>query len=394
MSKLLEVNYESNLSAYCDIVVEKAEFSVFSAKVQDQVLKSVKIDGFRPGKAPADKAMQNVDPQQLIQTIIQETVKRYLPESVDALTEKIEKIDGKKTLEFEATLSEQHLGMQEDGSFKFRLNVKLLPVVDVSKLKSIKVPVILESDLPKDRTSLEQFLIEEKKKLLDNLNSELEKGEKDKVDSIDLALDQLPDAKKVIPSEEKFVENVENMYQYETEYLNSTIRQRKYIESIISDVPDFEIPESTINPELERIVSNIIEDAEKTKSTLADLVEQSGIPNYESVKVTDKESLEKVIRKYIFNEYKLMFTLRYLYETEQEQKVSNDRITEIANDMKKNSDGYRVPANLDENTYHNLAFDRLMRASAIEIVNRWAVENSSSITKETEVIKVKSSKKA
>lgn len=388
MPLLKEIKYDSSIGCYCDIVIEKEEFTKFSTKVQNQVLSTVKVDGFRPGKAPASKAMAQIDPNHLIQTIIQETIKRYLPESVDLLSKEIKEKEKKHALEYEASLSDDSLGIRDDGTFIFRLNVKLLPDIDLEVLKKAKVPKLDDKDIPV-RISLEEFEKQEKAKLIDNLNTQIEKNGGEKTDDLQEALDLVPEAKKVFENEEKFKENLKSVYEYETEYIKANARQRKYIDLILADIEDFDIPSSTIDPEVERITTNMKEDSQKANVTLKELFEQSGIPNYDEIEIKEEEDLRKVLRKYIYNEYKLMFTLRAVYELETPTKLENKRIEEVANEMSKNPDTYRVPSNLETRVYHNLAFDRLMRATAIETINGWATKNSTSKTVESKVSKEK-----
>jgi FKBP-type peptidyl-prolyl cis-trans isomerase (trigger factor) len=390
MSLVQEIVYENSISCYSNIHIPKDEFLRFSDKIQNQVLKNVKVDGFRPGKAPMNKLMSQVDPTQLTQTIIEETVKKHLPKSVEELSKKIRE-ENRTALEFEATLNGDSLGALDDGSFIFRIKVRILPVMDLSKLKKITQPLISDNDINIDRPSIEEFINSEKAKLLESLNEERVKKGEEKTEDLQVAIDSIADAKGIFQSAERFEDSLKNIYDYETQYLRSNIRQRKFIESVLNDVKDFDIPESLIEPDIERISANMLEDAKENNVTISELYEKSGLPNYDETEVKDEDSLKNVLHKYVYNEFKLMFTLREIYENEtpKENRITDSKIEEIVTDMKANPDSYRVPKDLPTETYHNLAFDRLMRATAIETINYWAENNSTSKTKETVIKKEK-----
>ena len=57
--------------------------AVGESKALQMLAGSVKVDGFRPGKAPADVVKQKVNPERLVE----ETIRALLPDAVSALAE-------------------------------------------------------------------------------------------------------------------------------------------------------------------------------------------------------------------------------------------------------------------------------------------------------------------
>lgn len=382
MATLINTKYINDVQFTGDYSISKEEFTAYSERIKSQFIKSIKVDGFRPGKVPIEKAMAQIDPVKLSQTTITETIQKFLPSGVEAIKQELEK-NNKTPIEFEASLGSSDLGMQDDGTFIFRINVKTLPNIDLNKIKNLKFPTADISEILIERKSKADFVALETAKILENLNGELKNKELEPCKDIDSALALLPDAIGVFQSAEKVNESLNGVWDYETEYLLKEVKQRKLVKEVLENTADFDLNSDPITAETDRIAKNIIEDSEKEKKTLAEIFEAAGLPNNKKIKITDQDSLKKAITYYVQSEYKLMWTLRTVYELETTEKVTEEKINQIARDMEQNPQSYRLPPELGQEMYTNLAFDRLMRNSAFETISAWAIGNSTSQSKTT-----------
>jgi len=166
MSKVIASEVK-DLSYFIDYFVEKTEYEDFKNRVIDQVLKNVEVKGFRKGHAPREKAMKEVNPMYLQQTILNETLDKYGAEAVEA---------GKKALQemervgMNFTLDENPETMKEDeNGFQFRLTAKLLPEIDIDAITSVKIDEPSEKDLT-DRPSFDDFQAAEKTRFVQRYN--------------------------------------------------------------------------------------------------------------------------------------------------------------------------------------------------------------------------------
>lgn len=370
MAKVLEHKFLSDYSFSLDYLVEKEEYQKFSDRVRDQLRKTVSVPGFRPGMAPADIADKELDPVKVNSIIYQETIQKFAAEA-NTEVEKLLEIKGRKVLNVEATIMGEGLGNRDDGGFAFRLLATILPEINVEPAKKMKVKAATDEEISKNRKSFEDTLQARKQMLIDMVNKDLESRNEEAIKTVTEALEKNPAFKDVYKDEKNFEESYRQMYDSETEYLRQQAGQQKIIRTLIDTVPDFQLPEGVIDAEVKRIVESVEKEAENSKKTLSEILEVSGIPNEGKVKVENKEDLQKVINIYVSSEIKLMWILRFVYENYAETKLQAEEIEDLGRKMQAEPNVYGIPAGRTQEQYFDMAFDRLMRARAFDVVSKW-----------------------
>ncbi len=166
MVKILESKYEDNLKFLVTFLVDKAEYEPWRDRLVDRMLEKVEVPGFRPGKAPREKLLQNVNQVALNQTILQETIQKYGGEAVEQVKATVTE-DKRVSVGYEINLDPQVTKETEEG-FQFQIVARLLPEMEIEAIQKIKPkePKDQETGKPK----FEDYLKEEKSKLLLNYN--------------------------------------------------------------------------------------------------------------------------------------------------------------------------------------------------------------------------------
>lgn len=152
MTKLIKSTEVSELMHTVDFLVESTEYTVFKNRIVEQVLANIEVKGYRKGKAPREKAMEQVDPVKLDQTILTEVLQKYSDEAVKLAAENLK---DKKLSSFQLDVNPEFTKETKDG-FNFRLVAHLLPNIDLSDLKKLKIkePTVKEIE---DRPSYKDF---------------------------------------------------------------------------------------------------------------------------------------------------------------------------------------------------------------------------------------------
>ncbi|MDD5164544.1 MAG: trigger factor [Patescibacteria group bacterium] len=114
---LLEINIE----------MSPEEMKEFYDKALEDLAKGLKIDGFRPGKAPANLVKQSIDEAKILEQAAEEAMNRKYAEVIEK-----EKINpaGPPTVEIKK--------LAPDNPFVFKLTVPLIPKVKLGNYKKIK----------------------------------------------------------------------------------------------------------------------------------------------------------------------------------------------------------------------------------------------------------------
>ncbi len=159
MPKIQHQGYETEIKYVLDYFIEPTEYTAWVAKVRDQFLKSVEVQGFRKGKAPEAIVLKQVNTEALNRSIYQETLDKYTNEAVEIIQKEL--TTSKRTplvqtfaLDFEKT-------KEVDGGFLIAISVELLPEIDLSKVKDITFKKAEEKEL-KDRITLSDYIQKEK----------------------------------------------------------------------------------------------------------------------------------------------------------------------------------------------------------------------------------------
>ena len=139
----------NELSATFDVVVNKNEYLALVDKFQNEELKNVKVDGFRPGNVPKEVAMKHVNPQALESMIMEKIVKETSKPAFTEVDESITK-EGRVMLSLSYDTSEEKaIKEDEQENLVYSCIASLLPQVDLSAIDKIKVDIkVNEEEFP------------------------------------------------------------------------------------------------------------------------------------------------------------------------------------------------------------------------------------------------------
>jgi trigger factor len=167
MSKLVNSQYENDLTYNVDYLVENNEYTTWRQRLLSQILSNVEVSGFRKGKAPAELAMKQLNMSSVEETILQETISKFGSIALDEAKQKLVE-EGRVVQNQTVDFNPEFTGTSENG-FKFRVVLSLLPKIDLSGLEKLKEPKIDTKDLP-ERVTKEAFIVREESKFLASLN--------------------------------------------------------------------------------------------------------------------------------------------------------------------------------------------------------------------------------
>ncbi len=168
MSKVIATNQASANTFVVDYLVAAEEFAKIKETTIDELVKEVKLPGFRKGKVPKEKALAKIDLRKLENLILERVFKAHEKAAVDVAVAELQQ-KGRRythiTLDFENNATREN----EDGSFQFRLVFHLMPEIDLNKLSEVKIREVKEEEIV-GRPPLEEFLTLEKNRLFCNYN--------------------------------------------------------------------------------------------------------------------------------------------------------------------------------------------------------------------------------
>jgi len=167
MPKILKSQIEKDLTLAIDAFADVAEYEDYKDRITSQLLKTVEVQGFRKGKAPTHLAVEKIDPIKLQQTVYQESIARFFNE-LDPEVKEILSKEKRVATNSVATLDPEFT-KEEEGGFKFRVYVNLLPEVDLELISNFKIAEPKESEI-KGRLTKEEFFTREKEAFLRSLN--------------------------------------------------------------------------------------------------------------------------------------------------------------------------------------------------------------------------------
>jgi len=368
---------EDTLSFYLDYSVSSDLYEPWKARLTKQFLENVEVKGFRTGKVPEKVALENIDPAKMQSTIFEETVMRFFEEARKEAEAMLKK-DGRIPLDFSANFIPDMLPeIDEKGktSFQFRANASLLPVIDLSKIKNkIEVTEIDEKDLPQ-RLTLQEFETREKDNLLANINAKREESKETLFKNWTEAFENLEDLRKQFKDEDGMHKFFETFYNQETDNLKASTKQNKIVEFVLQNTPPFALPQGRIDGEVARITQVLQEDTVTKKMSLVQVLAASGVPNPKKVEPKNILELSQIVYDYVQNEFKLTWILRYIYETELEQKPEIEIFEKATKQVQQKPEEFGLNKNATEAECQNFATDRIIRDNAGQILFSWVKED-------------------
>lgn len=169
----MKEEYTDDITYTLDYLIEEETYQTWKQRLTNQALKSVDVQGFRKGKVPNDIALKNVNEKALDEMITRETLEKYGVEAVSSLSKKMQ--EDKRVILNVEVISDPKFTGEIDKSFQLRLTAFLLPQVDLSGLKDLKIEKG-DANLS-DRPSKEDFIIQEKSRFLRTYNSYTDKND-------------------------------------------------------------------------------------------------------------------------------------------------------------------------------------------------------------------------
>lgn len=187
-------------------------------------------------------------------------------------------------------------------------------------------------------------------------------------DDIEEIIKSSKEAKGQLKSGENLETMLKQVFEKETEELLMMRKRREVVEAIVTKVPDFDLPKTLVNSEIERIMGVLQNRTVQLKISLMDAFSQAGLPGSETKLKNDNQVLEKVT-DYVNKEFKLVEILRAVYYAKVEPKITPQEMGEIQADMQKNPAKYNLrPEDVTGDRAADMAFDRLLREKSYQWV--------------------------
>ena len=125
---------EQEILLFVDVTIEKKEYTEFKDKIRNQYLKNVEVPGFRKGKAPANLALEQINPTALEQTILQEAVDKFGHNAMITATDEMKKAD---RIVIAESFQLQPETLKNEDTLTFTVKGEMLPEIelDPSKIK-------------------------------------------------------------------------------------------------------------------------------------------------------------------------------------------------------------------------------------------------------------------
>ncbi|GAB4147793.1 MAG: hypothetical protein OHK0017_09920 [Patescibacteria group bacterium] len=437
--------------------VPKKEYDAWSERIISQLLSKVEVAGYRPGKAPREKLLANVNMDRVNRVVFEETIDKFAKEAIDEANAKI-KEDNPDHFVLSHNIDEADSKIDDDG-FTFKLVTSLLPLVNISPLDDLQIEQPSDTDL--GIISFEEFEKQETGKFLYYFNeyekteSEVKQASRLKANlkgfiggeevselggedqEISLGFGRyLPEFEKnmqghkagdkfkfkmdfpddyfvamvrgkeaefevelleveqakysgieelinhnshgisaQIPDMEAFRIHLEKSYASMHQQTSSTKLRETVIKKLLEVIPAFDLPSEDVDKEFSRINENTKQIAEVNKITKLQVLEANGIP-FEGEPKTDEE-IEKALRDYVVNEFKLSTILNFVYlkKVPQEQKITKEQLAEIANAMKNAPQEYGLEAGITDEKAQREANERAVRNIALSWIMDKVVVN-------------------
>jgi trigger factor len=138
MVKNLTIN---ELDAKFDVVVNNDEYLALVDKFQNEEMKNVKVDGFRPGMVPKEIALKHIDAAALESLIMEKIVKETSKSAFAEVDEKLTS-EGRVLLSLAYDTSDEKSIKEDDQqNLNYSCIANLLPKVDLSAVEKLKVTI-------------------------------------------------------------------------------------------------------------------------------------------------------------------------------------------------------------------------------------------------------------
>lgn len=372
MIKLNNPTFTDTLTYQIQVNIPTAEYQAYREKIIAQLIKTVKVDGFRPGNVPPKVALEKLNPMSTEQTILEETISKYQGEAVEEIKKTLTE-QNRTVINYDIDLLEGD-GPQADKSYGFSVIARLLPIIDLSEALKLEEPVLSKEDFTNIKER-EAVLKEEGIALLDRLNQSQKSQNKTEYDTLEEAFEKNQELKDNYKSIEGFNEQITSFYDNEIKSFENRKKQEKLIFGMVDAIPDFELPMGQINTEVKRITQGVMDRAVEKSISIDEAYKGTGLDRIEEKEITTEDEVSANSLVAMQKEFKLMYTLRYIYETklESNEKIKSEEIAQYSKTLKQMPEQFGLPKNLTNEEYEGQAWDRLMRSKAfskfLELIN-------------------------
>ena len=372
MIKLNNPIFTDTLTYQIQVNIPTADYQAYREKIIAQLIKTVKVDGFRPGNVPPKVALEKLNPMSTEQTILEETISKYQGESVEGIKKTLAE-QNRTVINYDIDLLEGD-GPQADKSYCFSVIARLLPIIDLSEALKLKEPVLEKGDFSNIKER-EAVLKEEGIALLERLNQSQKSQNKTEYDTLEEAFEKNQELKDNYKNIEGFNEQIANFYDNEIKSFENRKKQEKLIFGMVDAIPDFELPISQINAEVKRITQGVMDRAVEKSISIDEAYKGTGLDRIEEKEITTEDEVNANSLVAMQKEFKLMYTLRYIYETklDSNEKIKSEEVAQYSKTLKQMPEQFGLPKNLTNEEYEGQAWDRLMRSKAfskfLELIN-------------------------
>jgi trigger factor len=200
-----------------------------------------------------------------------------------------------------------------------------------------------------------------------------------KYKTLEELLEVSKDAQKAIPSLDSFVDSIKKVYFQESDQIAESLLRRKIIETILKEVPDFDLDEEKIESEKDRIFHNLEHQSKQEKKELIEIFKFSGLPGSDSPKLSSPEDIKKCVKDYVSKEFKLSAILQTIYLSKLENKIQEQELENISKQIKQFPESFnltKTDISSDEKV-KDIAFDRMLRKMSYDwILNNLIIKES------------------
>lgn len=363
MIKLNNPTFTDPLTYQIQVNVPTTEYQAYRERVISQLIKTVKVDGFRPGNVPTNIALEKLNRVTTEQTILEETINKYQPESLEEV-KKLLTEQNRIVINYDIDLLEGD-GPQEDKSFSYSIIARLLPIINLEKALELKEPSLEKEDYTNIKDK-EVVFKEEVKALLERLNQSQKSQNKKDYSSLEEAFEENEELKTNYKTMEGFKEKITKFYEDEKKAFESRKKQEKLIFAMVKTVPDFDLPTNQINSEVTRITQGVIDKSVEKNISIDESFKGTGLERINEEKILNEEEVKTNALSAMNKEFKLMYILRCIYESklETEEKIKSEEVVQYIKTLKQMPEYFGLPKNLTDEEYEGQAWDRLMRSKA------------------------------
>lgn len=170
-----------------------------------------------------------------------------------------------------------------------------------------------------------------------------------------------PTASEQFKSEQEFVNFLETFYKDETDRLTEELNQKNIINSAVSTIKDFALPEDRIESETSRIFGVVKADATSKNISLSDALARSGIPVDKNNAGSTEIEIRSQIELYVRREFKLSSILLTIYNELCDNKITDAQLERAVGEIKKNPAQFGLSKDSDDEQIKSITLDKLQR---------------------------------